>query len=904
MKNLLFYALAFMVMFPSALFSNSNKIIVNEFMAVNSNSILDGDEAHSDWIELYNNTAESVDLAGWYLTDKADNLIKWKFPSVVIPKGGYLIIFASEKDTVDGSGYLHTNFKLSGSGEFLAVCEPDSTISSSYSPAFAAQRQDVSFGLYQGQEVYFTQPTPGFENLASDLPFIPNFSQTRGFFNTAFDVELTAPNSGAAIYYTIDGTIPTKSTGTLYTAPIHISKTTPVSAVVVDGTNQSSAVVSNTYWFVTDILKQPVAPSGYPTDWDKAGSSTDISADYEMDPEVCFSTDYKDDMEAALTLVPSMNIVTSRGYLFSDVKDDVNGGIYIFTGKPSGDGRSWVRPTSIEYFDPATGKEFQANCRLKLHGGNSRNPSNSAKHGFELAFTSSYGPSKLNFNLFEEKSATNEFNSLVLRSGYNYSWTLLSDFYASHFTQRENAQYLQDPWAKTTQLAMGKTSGHQRFVHLYINGLYWGLYNVAEEYTNDFMESYMKGDETEFDIIKEKQEATSGTIDAFNQLVEALETDLSSNSNYQKLQGNSSDGTVNPSYPNLLDVDNYIDYMLLNYYIGNQDWNKNNWTMVRNRTAASAGFRFLSWDAETSMVDVNTDLVSESTDDKNPADFIKFLIENKDFKVLLADRIQKHMIASGGALTPSEVTDRYIKLASIIDKPIIAESARWGDANAANILYTKNDYWVPRKQDLMDNYFPVRTDIVVGQLRRNGYFPSVNAPVFTHYGGTISSAINLGMSSNKGDIYYTTDGSDPRISNTAAVASTATKYADLLDVASSMNIRARAKSGSEWSAITKAKFNFDPSNGVDMFSASGLEIGGHPNPFTSYTNIHITLPIKGDLKVDIYTVDGRFVSNLFNSVAMCGENEVLWQTQSEPAGVYVCHIMYRGKIYYLKLIKR
>ena len=123
---------------------------------------------------------------------------------------------------------LHTNFKLSGSGEFLAICEPNGTISHSYSPAFPAQRQDVSYGLYQGQEVFFSSPTPGSENTFGSLPFAPNFSMTRGFYESPIDVSLSAPGNSGTIYYTLDGTRPTKTTGTVYSGPIHITKTTPL----------------------------------------------------------------------------------------------------------------------------------------------------------------------------------------------------------------------------------------------------------------------------------------------------------------------------------------------------------------------------------------------------------------------------------------------------------------------------------------------------------------------------------------------------------------------------------------------------------------------------------------------------------------------------------------------------
>lgn len=903
MKKIYSSSLFLFLLFPSLILASSDKIIISEFMAINSNNLVDGDGDYPDWIELYNNTDNPIDLNGWFISDKKDNLSKWQFPSITLPKAGYLIIFASEKDTIDNSGYLHTNFKLSGSGEYVALSEPDGTISSSYSPLYPTQRQDISYGIYADQEVYFTLPTPGAENNANDLPFAPKFSHTRGFYDTAVDINLTSV-SGEAIYYTLDGTRPTKLTGTLYSTPINIATTTPLSAISVDASNVTSEIISHTYWFTKDILKQSNTPEGYPTDWKQAGSNTPIPADYEMDPEVVNDAEHKELLVKAMTDLPSMNIVTDIKYLFSDVKNEANGGIYIYTGKPSKTGVDWVRPASAEYFDPKTGKEFQINCRLKLHGGNSRNPSNSAKHGFELAFKSSYGPSKLNFDFFEEKGATKEFNSLVLRSGYNYSWSMQSIVYPNHFEQREKAQYLQDPWAKTTQLAMGKTSGHERFVHMYLNGLYWGIYNVAEEYTNDFVETYMKGSEEDFDIIKEKQQVTSGTKDAFNALVSQINSGLSNNSNYQKIQGKNADESINASYQNLLDMDNYIDYMLLNYYIGNKDWNKNNWTMVRNRVSNEAGFRFLCWDAETTMTGVNENIVNAETDGGNPADFIRHLTRNADFKVLLADRIQKHMIATGGALTPTEASDRYIELANEIDLPIIAESARWGDTNVGDILYTKNEHWLPRKQDLLENYFPQRTGIVIQQLKNKGYFPSVNAPVFTHEGGDFALPFDLGMTSNKGTIYFTTDGSDPRTSISAGVAPTASTYSLPFGISTDITVKARAKSGSEWSAITKEKFVFDPSAAVDDLIAEQLGLSNYPNPFHDQTQIHLNLPKEGALIVNIYGIDGRLKQNIYSGDVSAGEQYFTWTPNTPETGIFIAHIQYQGSSLYLKLLRK
>ena len=902
------FLIAFLLIFPGLLLAQSNKIIISEFMAVNSNGIIDEDLEHSDWLELYNNSDISIDLNGWYLSDNAANLKEWQFPSITIPKGGYLVVFASGKNRIDPTKNLHTSFKLSGSGEFLAVSEPDTTISCSYSPTFPAQRQDVSYGFYQGQPVYFTTATPGAENVSGSLPFAPNFSVTRGFYKIAFDVALTLPSGTGSIYYTTNGTRPTATTGTLYTVPIHVTTTTPLSAITINSADISSEIITNTYIFIAHVVNQSATPAGYPSNWKMAASTVAIPTDYQMDPDVCNSTEYKSLMESALTAIPSMNIVTNIGYLFSDINNATTGGIYIYTGKPNGTGADWVRPTSIEYFDPATNKEFQLNCQLKLHGGNSRNPGNDAKHGFELVFKSTIGPSKLNFELFDEKKVTKEFNSLILRGGYNYTWTLLNNANAN---QRVNAQYLQDSWAKTTQLDMGHPSGHERFVHLYLNGLYWGLYNLTEDYSDDYMESYFGADKLQFDVIKEQQYnpatyttaiPTAGNFLAWKDFVDQVQTNnIATNAYYQKLLGKNADATVNSGYSNLLDVDNYIDYMLINYYVGNLDWNKNNWTAARNRVTNDAGFRFFCWDAETTMTAIGINLVSASPTSTNPTNFIQYLVKNADFKILLADKIQKNMLNAGGTLTPQVAAARYTKLANEIDLAIIGESARWGDCSGT--LYTKNEYWLPRKQSLLTNYFPFRTDTVIKQLRTAGFFPTVQAPAFTHNGGTISSVINLGMTTNSGIIYYTTDGSDPRTSVTGTVTASAKTYASAISVGSSITVKARAKTSNEWSPITEATFVYTDPNAVQIPLAEQLASSNYPNPFDGSTRIQLTLPYDNDLQLDIYSIDGRLVKQLFKGKALSGTNQFDWWPTDNESGIYICRISFAGQSTYLKLLR-
>src|SRR5438552_3733854 len=109
-------------------------VVISEFLAENDGGLRDQDGDTPDWIELYNNSAANVNLAGWHLTDSPTNLTKWTFPSTDLGPGSFLIVFASGKDRTVAGSELHTNVKLDNDGEYLALVMPDgTTIAHSYS---------------------------------------------------------------------------------------------------------------------------------------------------------------------------------------------------------------------------------------------------------------------------------------------------------------------------------------------------------------------------------------------------------------------------------------------------------------------------------------------------------------------------------------------------------------------------------------------------------------------------------------------------------------------------------------------------------------------------------------------------------------------------------------------------
>lgn len=209
-------------------------VMISEFMADNDETLNDEDGDSSDWIELYNPTANTANLSGWYLTDSTNNLTKWRFPNVGLPAKGYLVVFASGKNRVNPTGRLHTNFKLENdAGGYLALVDSSGGVVSEFQ-IYPKQFDDVSYGrdrLDPSLVGYFPQPTPGSANAVGGPGFAPEveFSVKGGCFSTPFALALTTAHPDATIYYTLNGSAPT-NTSTLYTGPISITNTVQVRA--------------------------------------------------------------------------------------------------------------------------------------------------------------------------------------------------------------------------------------------------------------------------------------------------------------------------------------------------------------------------------------------------------------------------------------------------------------------------------------------------------------------------------------------------------------------------------------------------------------------------------------------------------------------------------------------------
>ncbi|MEZ5324622.1 MAG: lamin tail domain-containing protein [Verrucomicrobiales bacterium] len=675
-----------------------------------------------------------------------------------------------------------------------------------------------------GDPGYLSSPTPGAFNSDSFNGFVRDtkFSVDRGFFTDPFILEITSGTEGAEIRYTTDGSDPTAASGTLYTGALTISKTTVLrAAAFMDGLVPSN-VDTHTYLFLDDVLRQSPdheVPPGWPED----GGVNNQEMRYGMSQRVVDTIHKPAEVIAALRSVPTFSVVTPLENLFDPAR-----GIYT---NPGNDGRNWERPTSLELLNPDGTKGFQIDAGIRIRGGFSRTTGN-PKHAFRLFFRSEYGDAKLRYPLFGDEGVET-FDNMDLRTSQNYSWGFQGD---------SRNLFLRDVFSRDMQGKMGHPYTRSRFYHLYINGIYWGLFQTQERAEASFGESYFGGNKEDYDVPSKYGSTTDGNRDAFNRLWQEATSGFASDTRYFRVQGLNTDGSINPEYERLLDVDNVIDYMILTYHTGDRDGpgsrftqpNPNNFFAIYNRENPD-GFKYFEHDSEHSLDTGETNMVSpfttgSSASQFNPHWLHEQLMSNAIYRERFINRVQQ-LFFNDGLLTGGNANKVLNFRADQIDQAIIAESARWGWLGSENNPLTRSN-WLTTLNTTR-SWLNARNKIVIEQLRAVDWFPETDAPEFVQPGGPVAPEFGLRFRSSAGSLYFTIDGTDPRGSGNAASAT-----AELAAANSSVplpdgviTVSARVRQGSEWSALSVATFQV----GILPASADNTvisELMYHPAPPT------------------------------------------------------------------------
>ena len=591
-----------------------------------------------------------------------------------------------------------------------------------------------------------------------------------------------------------------------------------------------------------------------------------IPADYGMDPKIYADPAKYNDAGAvdavngktnlqrirtALRSLPALSLVIKSGDMFGAYPNGTtpSGTIDpLYPTSSSGVKRDMTKPCSLELLQPDGTTVFVVDAGVDLHGNASRDSFKNPKHGFTIRFKGKYGAGKLQAKLYPD-SPVREWDKLILRGDFNSSWLHQNgnDSLGSgdDSSQRPRGTRIREAYCKEAFRDMGGAASHHRFCNLFINGIFWGNYELMEDQAQDFGASYFGGQKDDYDVI-DQGKLKSGSWSVWSSMKSLLGW-TGGTPTTDPANPPSSDtflAAFTPAqYENLrgfLDLPWFLDYMIHHLYFGHRDWATSagdasqymkNVYFLR---AKNGTFKAMPWDLENLMWHQDEDRVTGMTTFSGgvPSLFPPCAIHprvrnNSQYRQEFADRAWRHMVRIGGALTPPVMAARLDKWTAINNQDSLClESARWGDyrykvhpytLGTTTQVYTWNgawydgtgpgyaagawtggsqrfntghllgnlgtwnasmaNAWYDEVRRLKAVYYPVRTNNVLAQFRTNGLYPLLNAPELRNNAtdvvlgdailppGTLVKLVLPAATANTssfGDIYYTTDGSDPR----------------------------------------------------------------------------------------------------------------------------------------------
>ncbi len=573
----------FLMMLTSV--AGAQEVFINEVMASNATTLADEDGDFEDWIELYNAGDGKVNLSGYGLSDDYHEPFRWILPDVDIEAGGFLLIWASGKDRADPAGLLHTNFRISRDGEEVLLTRPDGTMQDELVPTFIPT--DVSFGRKpDGKDhwFYFEEPTPGEANTTAGATHIldpPALSVSSGFFDDPFHVEITHDDPGTTILYTLDGSTP---------RPENLGGTTYQYVDQYPGNpgDETGNPITRSYHthvfddpiLIEDISKDPDRLTMIPTTWhaqpgyipdEPVFKGTIVRAiavkEGALASNEVFETYFVSSSGHHDYSLPVLSVATSESYLF-DYKD----GIYVpgidflnwREDHPESEanwrvpsnyhrrGVEWEYPAAVMLFGKDREVVFQQNTGFRIHGGWARTlPAKSLR----LYARNLYGNDVIDAEIFSGHGRQPYKRLLVRNSGQDWSRTLFRD--------------------AALQTIFGDlyfdTQAYQPAL-LFINGEYWGIFNIRERYDKHYLERVYGVDGENLDIIANHHEVKEGDDQHFKSLMGYAEDhDLSESAHYAQVKTK-------------MDVHNFIDYYIAQIFSGNNDWPHSNIDFWRLRT--------------------------------------------------------------------------------------------------------------------------------------------------------------------------------------------------------------------------------------------------------------------------------------------------------------------------------
>lgn len=576
---------------PESVTQSSGNVFINEVCTGNAGNngnttaAVDKKGEYCDWLELYNSGESDADISGWTIVK--DDSTTFTFGDATVPAGGTLLVFSCKTYNGDAS-IPNTGYNLSGSGVKLVLMNGDTTEDSVEVPAL---NDDVTWARQPDGTGDFQMlfPTPGGSNneAESAIPCnAPVLGTESGMYNSDFDLSMET-DAGNTIYYTTDGTDPaTSETRMEYTAPVRIKNRSAENYIMAG----MVAVRQMTPWS-GNLPSQNAVDKGTvirAVTYSAAGKySETVTKSYFVGtgnskhnnlPIISVTTDPANlfDYETGIFMLGKVYDENKNKAEYRDLDDGKKPANYNQRGK------EWERACHIDFFESDGTLAVSQDCGMRTQGAYSR-----AAYQKSLRFYAreEYGEKNFKYplipNAYKEDGSGKQlkkFKKIVCRAGGN-------DIDYTHYKD----SYLQ---SLVSDRAIDTQEG--RACVMFIDGEYWGLYTLQEDFDDHYYEENYDVNSDEVIVYKkgEIDEGEETDIEYFNELRNfAKNHDLSVQANYDKIC-------------EMIDVQSFIDYMAVEMYIINEDWPGNNYSLWRTRTVdpnnpyADGRWRFNLYDTE------------------------------------------------------------------------------------------------------------------------------------------------------------------------------------------------------------------------------------------------------------------------------------------------------------------
>ena len=481
--------------------SGQNSLVLNEFLSSNVNGLVDTEYGESnDWIEIYNSTDSLIDLSNYFLTDNSADSTFWQFPINTKIDSGEYLLVWADGKDTG----LHTNFKLDSAGEQIFIFDQNRVVVDSV--IYEKQRTDVSFGRQRdsiANWVYFAEPSPKAEN-----------DSTGNFKNIQSDPPGFSEEGGVyslAINLELLGNENSRIFYTLDGSIPYISSGIEYTGPIeIDSSLVLRAI----------LIEEGLLPSKIITHSYLINQNSTL-------PILSISTDPKNLWDDEI----GIHAIGTNGLSFWGVKANY--------------WQDWERPIVLEFCEDDKSLAFKMNAGIAINGARR----NLLQKSLRVFARKKYGTELINYKIFPEKEIR-QFSSIVLRNGGypEFRSTLLRDGFMQTIISNN----------------MDVETQAYRPCILYINGKYWGIFNIREKQNEDYLKENNGIDPDNIDILENNKTVIEGDKNHYQNMIDFLESnDLSIQENYDSVQ-------------QWMDIPNYIDYQIAQIYFSNLDWPGNN----------------------------------------------------------------------------------------------------------------------------------------------------------------------------------------------------------------------------------------------------------------------------------------------------------------------------------------